>query len=241
MTARTEVTEIERAHVVAIHESRGWDCAYITPLFCDEGKEDTPHTYTKAHPYILGMKEVLNEVMDRLPLHVLDIGSQLAQNVAVKAFTDLTMVDVREHIDPALGLKTIHGTATAIPFTDASQEMVTSLWVMCHVGDGRYGDALDIDGDLKMLREVYRVLRPGGVACIGLGPIDKQCGVIFNAHRIYSWEWLRKVIFETGFHIISEKEFPVTSDIFIDPTWSRKLIMASRTEGKYGYVVLRKP
>jgi hypothetical protein len=40
---------------------------------------------------------------------------------------------------------------------------------MGHVGDGRYGDALDVDGDLKMLAEIARVLRPGGLAIVGPG------------------------------------------------------------------------
>jgi len=240
MTQRIEVTPEERAHVDTLVAARpGWDVALIAPLFCDEAAEQKQHTYTKAHPYVLGMKAVLKEVIARGPQHVLDIGSQLAQNVAVSAITELTMVDVRPIIDPALGLNTIQGTATAITFPDASQEMVTSCWVMCHVGDGRYGDALDINGDVKMLREVYRVLQPGGIACLGLGPIDKRCGVLFNAHRIYTWEWLRERFFEIGFTVLEEKEFATTNDLFIEPTWERQMIV-TRGEGTYGYVVLRK-
>ena len=241
MTERAEITDSERTHLHALTASRqGWTLALISPLFCDEGKEQHQHSYTKAHPYVLGMREVLKEVCATKPTKVLDIGSQIAQNVAVAHLTDLTMVDVRPVIDPALGLKTIQGTATAIPFADASQSLVTSMWVMCHVGDGRYGDALDVDGDVKFLREIHRVLAPGGIALLGLGPVDSAPGIIFNAHRIYTWEWLRGQFHDIGFTVLEEKEFPVENDIFIDPGWNRKMVCASRSDGRYAYAKLRK-
>lgn len=57
---------------------------------------------------------------------------------------------------------------------------------MEHIGLGRYGDALDVQGDLKAAKELKRVLAPGGQALIVL-PVG-QPKVCFNAHRIYSYE-----------------------------------------------------
>lgn len=54
-----------------------------------------------------------------------------------------------------------------------------------HVGLGRYGDALDYDGDLVAMRELQRVLAPGG-SLLFVVPVGKP-QVLFNAHRIYSY------------------------------------------------------
>ena len=53
-----------------------------------------------------------------------------------------------------------------------------------HVGLGRYGDALDYNGDLVAIRELQRVLAPGG-DLLFVVPVGKP-QILFNAHRIYS-------------------------------------------------------
>lgn len=238
------MTLAERKHVETLSMSRpDWDVMAISPLFSDEqhGKE-ADHVYTKVHPYLRGMASVLKLLATYRPSHVLDIGSPLAQNVAVDALTSLTMVDVREHRDLSLGLKCVVGTACDLPIPTASQEMVTSLWVMCHVGDGRYGDTLEPEGDVKMLQEIYRVLRPEGVAALGVGPLSEKCRILFNAHRLYSWKWLSRVFKEIGFSVLLKEEYPVSRDMFFHPHWESGVsIVTEREDGMYGYVVLRKP
>lgn len=52
-----------------------------------------------------------------------------------------------------------------------------------HDGLGRYGDPLDPDGDLRAMREMRRILRPGGLLYLSV-PVGRD-KVVFNAHRIY--------------------------------------------------------
>jgi SAM-dependent methyltransferase len=60
------------------------------------------------------------------------------------------------------------------------------MHVVEHVGLGRYGDPLDPEGDLKAMRELTRVLAPGGTLLFVV-PVGRP-KIVFNAHRIYSYE-----------------------------------------------------
>ena len=75
---------------------------------------------------------------------------------------------------------------TKLQFQDESLESVGCCHVLEHVGLGRYGDTLDVQGDLKAARELKRVVARGGQLLIVL-PVG-QPRVVFNAHRIYSYE-----------------------------------------------------
>ena len=55
-----------------------------------------------------------------------------------------------------------------------------------HIGLGRYGDPIDPQGDLKAIKELVRVTKPGG-DLLFVTPVGKQ-RIEFNAHRVYSFE-----------------------------------------------------
>jgi SAM-dependent methyltransferase len=93
----------------------------------------------------------------------------------------------------------------ALPFRDASIESLSCMHVVEHVGLGRYGDPLDPDGDLKAMAELQRVLAPGG-ALMFVVPVGSP-RVVFNAHRVYSFEGIRSV-----FHELQLEEFALVPD-----------------------------
>ena len=79
------------------------------------------------------------------------------------------------------------------------------MHVVEHVGLGRYGDPLDPDGDLKAMRELARVLAPGG-QLLFVVPIGRP-RIQYNAHRIYAY---RQVL--DGFPGLRLKEFALVPD-----------------------------
>ena len=238
-----DLSEKESIHISNLMSSRnGWQFAILKDRYYDEHyKIAVPHKYYDAHPYVKGMKEVLDAVIKFKPEKVLDIGSPVAQNLAVSKMTDLTILDIRSHPDTSLELNFMQGNAIDIPMEDSSVDMVTSMWTICHVGDGRYGDDLVFDADIRMLKEIHRILKQGCNALIGFGPLAETPALLFNAQRVYSWKRIAESVKDAGFELVEKKEFPIRADMFIGPGWNTGDMFPVVTKpGMYGYVFLRR-
>ena len=60
-----------------------------------------------------------------------------------------------------------------------------------HSGLGRYGDAIDPDGDLEAVQQAWCMLKPGGALIVGVPMSCKRKGWIsFNQHRFFGFERL---------------------------------------------------
>jgi SAM-dependent methyltransferase len=139
------------------------------------------------------------------PKKHVDIASILSFPTIVSAFVPVEYYDYR----PAdLNLKNLDsraGNLHALPFPDASVESLSCMHTIEHVGLGRYGDPIDYDGDLKAMKELVRVLSPGG-SLLFVVPIGRP-RIEWNAHRIYSYEQIL-----TAFTGLSLKEFSLIPD-----------------------------
>ena len=70
-------------------------------------------------------------------------------------------------------------------------DSVSSLHAIEHFGLGRYGDPVDYFGHLKALKNITKMLQPGGVFYFST-PIGEQ-RIEFNAHRVFSVQYLLDV------------------------------------------------
>lgn len=114
-----------------------------------------------------------------------DIGSRVDGFVAHCAvFCNVTYVDIRPIETAVPSIKPKTGTLLGLPFANQSVPSLSCLHVVEHIGLGRYGDPLDPQGSLKSMKELQRVLAPGGQLYFGL-PIGRE-RVHFNALRIHS-------------------------------------------------------
>ena len=94
-------------------------------------------------------------------------------------------------------------------FKDSSVKSLSCMHVIEHIGlgrFGRYGDNIDNEGDIKAINELKRVCDIGG-SILFVVPVGEE-RIQFNAHRIYSFETIKK-IFEEGFEL---KEFSLITD-----------------------------
>jgi len=69
---------------------------------------------------------------------------------------------------------------------DAEQPRFDVAWSISsfeHDGLGMYGDPLDPDGDLKAMRKMKRIVKPGGLLFLSL-PVGKD-KILFNNARVY--------------------------------------------------------
>lgn len=115
----------------------------------------------------------------------IDISSTLHFCSIISAFIPVEFYDFR----PApLTLSQLHcGRAdlTNLQFESNSIHSLSCMHTVEHIGLGRYGDPLDPEGDLKAIRELKRVLAPGG-NLLFVVPVG-QAKLVFHAHRIYSY------------------------------------------------------
>ena len=115
-----------------------------------------------------------------------DISSSLYFCSIVSAFIPVEFYDYRL-VDMKLdNLSVRQADLLCLPFENESVLSLSCMHVVEHIGLGRYGELLDVFGDIKAIEELKRVLAQGGnllfVVPVGVPRI------MFNAHRIYSYE-----------------------------------------------------
>ena len=116
------------------------------------------------------------------PKRHVDVGSRVDLVGFLTAITEVTFVDIRLLEAEVEGLSSVEGSVLEMPFPGRSLESVSCLHVAEHIGLGRYGDPLDPDGTVKAMKELQRVVAPGGQLLFA-GPVGRR-QVVFNAHRI---------------------------------------------------------
>lgn len=117
------------------------------------------------------------------PAEHVDISSSLYFAGLVSAFVPIRFYDYRPADLHLSQLTTGTADLTALSFPDASLASLSCMHVIEHIGLGRYGDPIDPEGDIKALRELNRVLAPGGDLLVVV-PVGAP-RICFNAHRIY--------------------------------------------------------
>ncbi len=129
---------------------------------------------------------VARKVFHKRPDRHVDIGSRIDGFVShLLVFMKVEVIDVRPLISEVEGLAFRQANAANLTaFPDASLQSVSCLHAAEHFGLGRYGDEVDPEATFNAMRELQRVLAPGGVLYFSV-PIGRE-RLCFNAHRIFS-------------------------------------------------------
>jgi len=167
---------------------------------------DSPFPFGKSYP-VLGERSensgtasgayfhqdllVARRIHANQPERHMDVGSRIDGFVAhVAAFRPIEVIDIRP-----LTSKIPNVTFTVADFMRPLPDSFTgccdsasSLHTMEHFGLGRYGDPVTVDGYLRGIENLYRLLKPGGKLYFSV-PMGPQ-RVEFNAHRVFSTAYL---------------------------------------------------
>jgi Caenorhabditis protein of unknown function, DUF268 len=139
------------------------------------------------------------------PGNHVDISSLLSFAAMLSAFVPVLFFDYRPANLRLGNLREGCVDLTSLPFRSLSLKSVSCMHVVEHIGLGRYGDRLDSKADFVGMRELQRVLAPGGNLFFVV-PVGKP-RIVFNAHRIYSFEQIR-----TAFNELVLREFSLIPD-----------------------------
>jgi len=125
------------------------------------------------------------------PEKILDIGSYRHFILGLLAHYDVTSVDVRERKSILENEHIVTCNAKALEFSDNTFDVAVSLEALPHFGMGRYGDEFDLDADIKAVKEMMRVLKPGGHLIFSTAITGTDPSVAFNARRNYNYAMIR--------------------------------------------------
>jgi len=95
---------------------------------------------------------------------ILDIGccdSLLALKLAKRGY-QVTGIDARPYLEKHPRFTFIQADACRMPFPDASFDAAIAVSAIEHIGLGAYGDPVQEGADSKAIKEIRRVLKPGG-------------------------------------------------------------------------------
>ncbi len=120
------------------------------------------------------------------PASHIDISSYIYFSTIMSAFMPVKYYEYRPRNIKLSGFTSHYADLLSLPFKDESIKSISCMHVVEHIGLGRYGEAMDPDADIKAIKELKRVLALGGelLFVVPLG----EARIMFNAHRIYSYE-----------------------------------------------------
>jgi len=148
--------------------------------------EDNTQVTGFDHHYIYHLAWAARILAKTKPGYHVDISSSLYFCTIVSAFVPIQFYDCRPAEISLSNLTSDHVDLTSLPFEENSIHSLSCMHTIEHIGLGRYGDPIDPDGDLKAIAELKRVLSHGG-NLLFVVPVGKDAKIMFNAHRIYTY------------------------------------------------------
>ena len=166
--------------------------------------EDTATTAFDHH-YIYHPAWAARIIAQTKPAFHADISSTLHFSAILSAFVPVKFYDYRPAKLTLSNLDCGSADLVNLPFEDNFFQSLSCMHTVEHVGLGRYGDALDANGDQKAISELKRVTAKGG-NLLFVVPIGRP-KIMFNAHRIYSYRQIMNYF--SGFKL---KDFSLITD-----------------------------
>ena len=140
---------------------------------------------------------VARRIHESAPARHVDVGSRVDGFVAhVASFRPIEVIDIRPLKPSIHNVRFIQadlmkvGNGSLVDYCDS----LSCLHALEHFGLGRFGDTVDYDGHLAGLRNLSLMLKSGGKFYLSV-PIGPQ-GVQFNAHRIFSVQYMLALLRE---------------------------------------------
>ena len=142
--------------------------------------------YTKVEPiYFFQDLWASQKILKDKPKVHYDIASSYKTIGILSRFVPCVFVDIRPPDVKVDNLKFMKGSVLNLPFKKGSINSLSSLCVIEHIGLGRYGDEIDMQGSEKAARELQRVILRNGNLYLSV-PVDEENRIYFNAHRAFT-------------------------------------------------------
>lgn len=145
-----------------------------------------PNTPFDPHYFYQGAWLARSLMLNPPPMRHIDIGSDVRVIATISAFIPVDFIDFRPLKVMLSNLRCLQGNITCLEYPNGSINSISSLHVVEHIGLGRYGDSIDVEGGIRAINEMKRVLALHGRLYISV-PVGRE-RVCFNAHRVFNPE-----------------------------------------------------
>lgn len=137
--------------------------------------------------YFFQDQRVAQWIYQENPRRHVDVGSRVDGFIGhLSVFREVEVIDIRPQA-AAVRQVTFHQLDLMQPLPDewlGATDSLSCLHTIEHFGLGRYGDPIDVNGHLKGLAQLKRMVAPGGRLYLST-PIGPQ-RIEFNAHRVFA-------------------------------------------------------
>ncbi|MCF8342997.1 MAG: DUF268 domain-containing protein [Chitinophagaceae bacterium] len=198
---------------IKIKKQRGKDKNFhfgrIFPILGERSSEAGTMSGHYFHQDLL----VAQKIFINNPIRHVDIGSRIDGFVAhVAVFRQIELFDIRNINSNVQNIVFKQADLTKLP-DDLLEycDSISSLHAIEHFGLGRYGDQIDYYGHIKVIENIYKILKRNGKFYFSV-PIGPQ-RIEFNAHRVFSLEYLIN-LFDSKFNIENFSYVNDTGELF---------------------------
>lgn len=145
---------------------------------------DKTSTTDFDHQYVYQGPWAFEKIYRNKPTKHFDVGSQVNYLGFFSEICPTTFVDIRPTRAQFNNFTEVKGSILNLPFKSKSIESLSCLHVIEHIGLGRYGDKLDVNGSYNACKELQRVVAKNGNLYL-TAPVGKEI-TYFNAHRVFN-------------------------------------------------------
>lgn len=168
---------------------------------------------------------IARRVFENKPNRHVDVGSRVDGFIAhVASFREIEVFDIRPQNAQVRNIKFLTADFMDIPATlHDYTDSLSSLNVVEHFGLGRYGDPIDVNGHIKGLDNMHKVLKQHGKFYFST-PIGPQ-RIEFNAHRVFSLDYLMRLfepMYEIDFFSYVDDQGDLHEDVVLTPEAIKK-------------------
>jgi hypothetical protein len=158
-----------------------WKIQFVLPCLQDKYLQSGIASGHYFHQDLL----VARKIFERKPNVHVDVGSRIDGFVAhVASFRSIEVFDIRDMSNRISNVTYRKCDIMNLPDGYAECcDSLSSLHALEHCGLGRYGDSIDIDGHLKGLEGLTKMLKRNGTLYLSV-PIGEE-RIEFNGHRVF--------------------------------------------------------
>jgi hypothetical protein len=183
---------------------------------------------------------VAQKIFARQPGKHVDVGSRIDGFVAhVASFREIEVLDIRKLTSVARNIIFHPCDLLDLPsqFHQYSDSL-SCLHVFEHLGLGRYGDPIDIDGHIKGLSNLAKMLKPGGTLYLS-APFGVE-RIEYNAHRVFDLGTILALI-ERSLEVVEFSMVYDAEELHVDADLQSAVRRSSRYRFALAIFELRKP